>query len=147
MRNINDFKAIKILLVLFFVLATRNTSAQWNKFSFVIETGHESRSLSLVSFENNIHRARFVKYDLFYSTLEAGWTPVKFFKPEVKVQTWFRPEKINVFDPYFVRYDINFNFFIKNFEFGYRHYCFHSVDRIWLNEGSDNFFIRIKINK
>lgn len=58
MRNINDFKAIKILLVLFFVLATRNISAQWNKFSFVIETGHESRSLSLVSFENNIHGAR-----------------------------------------------------------------------------------------
>ncbi len=146
MRNINDFKAIKILLVLFFVLATRNTSAQWNKFSFVIETGHESRSTSFITFEDNVFGARLFKYSLFYSMLQASWKPVKFFKPEVKVQTWFKPDRINSFNPYFIRYDVDFNIMIKNIEFGYRHYCFHTIDRILYNDGADNFFVRIKIN-
>lgn len=134
-----------VYLLIFLFLTSLPTIAQKDKFAFIFEAGHDNRSLSIVTFEKNIYSARLLKYSLYYSSLEASWQPIEFFKPEVKVQSWFRPEKINSFNPFFVRYDVNFNFLIKNIEFGYQHYCFHSIDRIWLNDATDNFFVRIKI--
>jgi|GEM_PF-5953902 len=137
---------MRTLFCFLILLLPLTLSGQNNKFSFILEAGHESRSTSFITFEDNVFGARLFKYSLFYSMLQASWKPVKFFKPEVKVQTWFKPDRINSFNPYFIRYDVDFNIMIKNIEFGYRHYCFHTIDRILYNDGADNFFVRIKIN-